>query len=76
MAQEFMDIGLNIWKVYMNTRNDVNDDDIDRWIWMGDIAVRRAQNLEQNLSEDEKLKVEVAVTLIKNFMNLLTQIIL
>ena len=48
----------------MNIRNDVNDD-IDRWIWMGDIAICRAQNLEPNLYEDEKLKLEVAVTPIK-----------
>ena len=67
MAQEFMNIGLNLWKAYMNIRNDVNDDDINRWIWMGDIAIRRAQNLERNLSEDEKLKLEVAITLIKIF---------
>ena len=74
MAQEFMDIGLNLWKVYMNIRNDVNDDDIDRWIWMGHIAIRRAQNLERNLSEDEKLKLELAVTLIKNVMNLMSEL--
>ena len=74
MAQEFMNIGLNLWKAYMNIRNDVNDDDIDRWIWMGDIAIRRAQNLEPNLSEDEKLKLEVAITLIKNVMKLMSEL--
>ena len=69
-----MNIGLNLWKEYMNIRNNVNDDDIDRWIWMGDIAIRRAQNSEPNLSEDEKLKLEVAVTLIKNVMNLMSEL--
>ena len=74
MAQEFMNIGLNLWKAYINIRNDVNDDDIDRWIWMGDIAIRRAQNLELNLSEDEKLKLEVAITLIRNVMNVMSEL--
>ena len=74
MAQEFMDMGLNLWKVYMNTRNVVNDDDIHRWIWMRYIAIHRAQNLERNLSEDNKLKLEVAVTLIKNVMNLMSEL--
>ena len=41
---------------------------------MGDIAIRRAQNLERNLSEDEKLKLEVGVTLIKNVMNLMSEL--
>ena len=69
-----MNIGLNLWKAYMNIRNDVNNDDIDRWISMGDIAIRRAQNLEPNFSEDEKLKLEVAITLIKNVMNLMSEL--
>ena len=43
MAQEFMDIGLNLRKVYMNTRNDEANED-ERWLWMGDIALRRARN--------------------------------
>ena len=72
MAQEFMDIGLHLWKVYMNTRNDDANED-ERWLWMGDIALRRARNSSRNSSEDEKLKLEVAVTLIKNVMNLIKE---
>ena len=56
----------------MNTRNDKANKD-DRWLWMGDVALRRARNLSRNFSEDEKLKLEVAVTLIKNVMNLIKE---
>ena len=72
MAQELIDIGLNLRKVYMNTRNDEANED-DRWLWMGDVALRRARNSSRHFSEDEKLKLKVAVTLIKNVMNLIKE---
>ena len=75
IAQDCKDTALTLWRAYQSILSGcaVDDDDINRYIEMGHVALLKVQNSSQNLSVPDKQKLQAGVALINSVLHLLSQ---